>query len=114
MAVTVYVVPDPVTDAMEVLARPDATREKSLVSTPVTDSLKTTVQLTVAAFVGEVAARLIDVTVGAVVSSVKFQVVPVVVIPPFTESTRHVCAALVIAVCVQLALETVAFRVLST
>ena len=44
--------------------------EKSAASTPVTDSLKVTVQLTLAALVGVAPARLIEVTVGAVLSTV--------------------------------------------
>src|SRR4029077_12047453 len=49
---------------------PVGTRAKSEASTPVTLSLNTTVHDTLAAFVGVVPARLIDCTVGAVVSTV--------------------------------------------
>ena len=50
--------------------RPVFTREKSCASTPVTGSLKITVQLTLLRFVGDGLLRLIETTWGAVVSVV--------------------------------------------
>jgi hypothetical protein len=44
--------------------------EKSAALTPVTDSLNVTVKFTVAALVGSASARMIDETVGAVLSIV--------------------------------------------
>ena len=50
--------------------RPPGTRLKALAETPVTDSLKVTVQVTLDALVGLVLPRMIEVTVGAVLSIV--------------------------------------------
>src|SRR5438132_1007357 len=78
-AATVQVVPLPVTELMDGPLRPVLTSEKSVESTPLTLSLNVMVQLRLEALEGDDETRLIDETVGAVVSSVKFQVVPVVV-----------------------------------
>ena len=67
-AVTVQVVPLPVTEVIEVPDRPATTSEKSPLSTPVTLSLKVTVHDAVAPLVGLALARTIDVAVGGVVS----------------------------------------------
>ena len=64
-----YVVALPVTEAIEPpLTPPPRTSAKSAASTPLTASLKVTVQRSVVAFVGSASARSIDRTVGAVVS----------------------------------------------
>src|ERR687887_258002 len=55
---------------MEGLVSPVLAKAKSLESTPVTDSLNVTVQCTDDAFVGLVSARLMDETVGVVLSTV--------------------------------------------
>ena len=71
VAVTAQVVPLPETDVMAGSPpEPLRTSVKLCARTPVTASLKVTVHVTVAALVGEAAARTIDVTLGAVVSSV--------------------------------------------
>ena len=69
LAVTVQVVPLPTTAVMaEPVTVPVAANEKSLASTPVTASLNNTVQETLLAPVGLPKSRVIDVTVGGVVS----------------------------------------------
>ena len=66
---TVYVVPLPVIDEIEVATGPAAVITKSAASTPVTDSLKVTVKATLDADVGDEPARTIERTVGAVLST---------------------------------------------
>ena len=68
LAETVYVVPLPVTPVMDAQVTPLATSAKSVVSTPVTDSEKVTVQLTDAAAVVALPTRLMETTVGAFLS----------------------------------------------
>src|SRR5262249_26348905 len=71
LAVTVYWLPLPLTPVIVApVTAPVVTRAKSEASTPVTLSLNSTVHDMLAAFVGVVPARLIDCTVGAVVSTV--------------------------------------------
>ena len=63
LAVTVQVVPPPVTPVIAGLPmRPVTMRSKSGSSTPLTDSLKMTVQLTLEAFVGVPLTRLMETT----------------------------------------------------
>ena len=63
--------PLPVTPLIEVPVTPAGASAKSVASTPVTDSLKVTVKCTLAAAVGSASARLMETTVGAVLSIVK-------------------------------------------
>jgi hypothetical protein len=67
-AVTVYVVPLPVTLVIEAPDGPVAESAKSVVSTPVTFSLKVTVHCTLPAFEGVAPTRLIEEAVGGTVS----------------------------------------------
>ena len=70
LALTVYVVPLPVTPVIDVPVTPLATSAKSPASTPVTASEKVTVQLTEAAAVDAGPMRLMETTVGADLSMV--------------------------------------------
>src|SRR5581483_3921024 len=70
-AVTVHVVPLPLTPVTcGVVTPPPAASWKSVASTPVTASLKVTVQETLVAFDGVEPTRLIELTVGGVLSIV--------------------------------------------
>ena len=71
LTVTVYVVPLPLTPLTLAPVAPAPTSAKSDVSTPLTLLLKVTVQCRDEAFVGVESARLIELTVGAVASTVK-------------------------------------------
>ena len=62
---------------------------KSAASTPVTDSLKVTVQLTEAAAVGEAAARVIDTTDGGVASAATGPASADVVVQPAKVATTR-------------------------
>ncbi len=66
LAVTVQVLPPPVTALMNAPLNPPAIRVKAVASTPVTALSKVTVQETVPALVGLAPASTMDVTVGAV------------------------------------------------
>src|SRR5215218_2702723 len=68
--VTVQVVPEPTVAVMLGPVSPVLARTKSVLSTPVTLSLKVTVHCTLVAFVGDAPTRLIDTTVGAALSIV--------------------------------------------
>jgi hypothetical protein len=83
-AVTVHVAvgPGPVTAVIAgVPPRPPFVKLKSLAVTPFTGSLNVTVHDTLEAFVGLEPARAIDVTVGAVVSSVNVIALPEKALP---------------------------------
>src|SRR5262245_12326591 len=81
-AVTVYWFPLPLTVVIVAPATvPVVARVKSPASTAVTLSLNSTVHDTLAAFVGVVPTRLIDSTVGAIVSVVYATVLSVLVDP---------------------------------
>ena len=67
LTVTVRVAPEPVTPAMDAPVVSVVVREKSLVSTPVTDLLKATIKPTLGAFVGFVLASIIEETNGIVI-----------------------------------------------
>ena len=71
LVVTVYEAPVPVTLVKDAPVMPVGASAKSAVSTPVTLSLKVTVHCTLAALVGVLPTRLIELTVGAVLSIVK-------------------------------------------
>jgi len=70
LTVTVRELPLPVTPVIEAPVTPLVTSAKSPVSTPVTVSLKVTVNCTLPRFEGVAVARLIEETVGAVLSIV--------------------------------------------
>src|SRR5437870_10448563 len=70
LALTVRVAPVPVMPVIDAEPAPLPDNEKFDVPTPVTVSLNVTVQLTVAALVGLGSARVIETTVGAVLSIV--------------------------------------------
>jgi hypothetical protein len=81
-AVTVYVAPLPLKPVTETPVSPvPTTRAKLLWATFVTDSLNVTVQETLEAFVGDDPARVIDDTVGAVVSIVQVTLVALLCVP---------------------------------
>ena len=87
-AVTVYWLPLPLTVVIVApVTAPVVARAKSEASTPVTLSLNSTVHDTLAAFVGVVPTRLIDCTVGAIVSA------PAAVVKVLLELTRSFPAA---------------------
>ena len=65
---TVYALPLPVTAVIAPDAEPVAVSEKSLMPTPVTLSEKVTVYCTLVALEGEALTRLMELTVGGVVS----------------------------------------------
>jgi hypothetical protein len=68
---TVYVVPEPLTPVMDAPVRPaPVTRLKSLVSTPVTASEKVTMKPTLVALVGLAVTCALEITLGALVSTV--------------------------------------------
>jgi hypothetical protein len=91
-AETVYAVPLPDTPVIAGVGpdSPEATSEKFDADTPVTLLLKVTVHWTSAALVGVALARLIDVTVGGVVSIVQVKVVVELVWLPDLANTRKV------------------------
>ena len=68
LTVTVQFCPEPPTPVIEGLVTPPELSAKSAESTPVTDSLKRTLNTTDEAFVGVAPARVIEVTVGAILS----------------------------------------------
>src|SRR4051794_19486694 len=75
--------PVPVTLVIAGPVKPLFASAKSVVSTPVTDSEKVTVQLTLAAFVGEPAVRLIEETAGGVESDGVIVIFRPLTVPPF-------------------------------
>ena len=68
-ALTVYMLPEPLTVRMEAPVTPVAVMAKSVVSTPVTDSVNVTVKSTLAVLVGSGFARTMEFAVGAVISA---------------------------------------------
>jgi hypothetical protein len=70
VALTLNVVPDPVMPAIDAVLAPLPESEKFGIAIPVTGSSNVTVQATSAAFVGDASARVIETTVGAVLSIV--------------------------------------------
>jgi hypothetical protein len=70
VALTLNVVPDPVMPAIDAVPAPLPDSEKFGIAIPVTGSSNVTVQATSDAFVGDASARVIETTVGAVLSIV--------------------------------------------
>ena len=70
LAVTVRVVPVPLMPVIDAVPAPVPESEKFDIATPVTLSSNVTVQLTLVALVGVGSARVIETTVGAVLSIV--------------------------------------------
>ncbi|MBV6465971.1 MAG: hypothetical protein PGMFKBFP_01268 [Anaerolineales bacterium] len=69
LTVTVYAAPEPLTLVMDAPVTPLVVNSKSPASTPVTASEKVTVKSTLAALVGFVLARVMDITTGGVMST---------------------------------------------
>ena len=71
LTLTVYVAPDPVMLVMDAPVTPVVVKLKSVISTPVTDSEKVTVKTTLVAPIVLGLARMMEMTVGALVSIVQ-------------------------------------------